>query len=111
MSNTATLQTELAALSSAEDFFDYFAVPYDRAILDVSRLHILKRFNQYLARAGGLEQLDEAGAYRRCREFLAQAYRDFLGSSGLEQKLFRVFRQAQGQATVPLAALRAPRSA
>lgn len=103
---TETLQTDLARLSSAEDFFDYFALPYDRAILNVSRLHILKRFNQYLAKAGGLEKLSGREAYGRCREFLAQAYRDFLSSSGIEEKIFRVFQQAQGIQTVRLDSLR-----
>lgn len=102
----ATLQTDLAGLSSAEEFFEYFALPYDRAILNVSRLHILKRFNQYLAKAGGLDKLAGRDAYSRCREFLAQAYRDFLTSSGIEEKIFRVFQQAQGIQTVRLDSLR-----
>ena len=103
---THNLQAELAGLSSAEDFFDYFALPYDRAILNVSRLHILKRFNQYIARAGGIESFAAREAYARCREFLAQAYRDFLTSSGIEEKIFRVFQQAQGVQTVSLDNLR-----
>lgn len=102
----ATLQTDLAGLSSAEEFFEYFALPYDRAILNVSRLHILKRFNQYLVKAGGLDKLAGRDAYSRCREFLAQAYRDFLTSSGIEEKIFRVFQQAQGIQTVRLDSLR-----
>ncbi|HEY5762943.1 MAG TPA: nitrogenase-stabilizing/protective protein NifW [Rhodocyclaceae bacterium] len=100
------LQAELADLSSAEDFFDYFALPYDRAILNVSRLHILKRFNQYIAKAGGIDSFAPREAYGRCREYLAQAYRDFLTSSGIEEKIFRVFQQAQGVQTVSLDTLR-----
>lgn len=104
--STDHLQKDLEALSSAEEFFDYFAVPYDRAILNVSRLHILKRFNQYIAKAGGFDKLPGSEAYARCREFLVQAYTDFLTSSGLEEKIFRVFQQAHGIQTVSLDGLR-----
>ncbi|HEY0200457.1 MAG TPA: nitrogenase-stabilizing/protective protein NifW, partial [Burkholderiaceae bacterium] len=38
----------LKALSSAEDFLQFFGVPYDQKVVNVSRLHILKRFFQYI---------------------------------------------------------------
>ncbi len=34
----------LKALSSAEDFLNFFGLPYDERIVSVNRLHILKRF-------------------------------------------------------------------
>ena len=104
----ARLLAELKALDSAEAFLDYFALPYDRAIVNVSRLHILKRFTQYLAHAGGIERLPPASAYSTCRELLARAYTDFVDSSGLEQKVFKVFQTACGTQTVPLGRLRRP---
>ena len=34
------LNAELGSLSAAEEFFDYFGVPYDQHVVNVSRLHI-----------------------------------------------------------------------
>lgn len=104
----AALIADLRGLDSAEAFLDYFALPYDRAVVNVSRLHILKRFYQYLTRHGGIEGLPPASAYTTCRELLARSYTDFLTSSGLEQKVFRVFQAAQGEHRVTLDRLRAP---
>lgn len=105
-SQPSQLSTELKQLESAEEFLDYFAVPYDRAVVNVSRLHILKRFYQYLAKQGGIEGLPPATAYAACREMLAKAYTDFITSSGLEQKVFRVFERAQGEHRVAISGLR-----
>lgn len=97
---------DMRQLASAEEFLDYFAVPYERAVVNVSRLHILKRFNQYLARHGGVEGMAPAGAFATCRELLARAYGDFVASSGIEQKVFKVFQTAQGEHRVSLDGLR-----
>jgi nitrogenase-stabilizing/protective protein len=104
--NTSRLSEELRKLESAEEFLDYFALPYDRAVVNVSRLHILKRFYQYLARHGGVEELPAASAFSTCREMLAAAYTDFVNSSGIEQKVFKVFQTAQGRHAVSLQSLR-----
>jgi nitrogenase-stabilizing/protective protein len=95
-----TLAEELKHLQSAEAFFEYFDLPCAARTLDVSRLHILKRFNQYLARAGGLDAFEPAHARESCRALLAAAYADFVNSSGIEQKVFRVFQRAQGEQRV-----------
>jgi nitrogenase-stabilizing/protective protein len=102
----SALSRELKQLESAEEFLDYFAVPYDRAVVNVSRLHILKRFYQYLAKQGGIDGLPPASAYATCRELLARAYTDFISSSGIEQKVFRVFERAQGEHRVAVDGLR-----
>ena len=104
--NNATLIAEMNSLDSAEAFLEFFALPYDKAVVNVSRLHILKRFNQYLTQKGGIESLPPASAYSTCRELLARAYTDLLASSGIEQKLFRVFQAAQGQQSVPISSIR-----
>lgn len=104
--DNAALIAEMKSLDSAEAFLEYFAVPYDKAVVNVSRLHILKRFTQYLAQQGGIEGLPPASAYSACRGLLARAYTDFLGSSGIEQKVFKVFQTAQGRQTVPLSSIR-----
>lgn len=100
------LTRDMQHLGSAEEFLDYFAVPYDRAVVNVSRLHILKRFNQYLAQKGGVDQLEPASAYTVCRELLAHAYNDFLNSSGIQEKVFKVFQAAQGEHRVSIDSLR-----
>ena len=45
------LLTRLKALSSAEDFLHFFGVPFDEHVVQVNRLHILKRYFQYLQQA------------------------------------------------------------
>jgi nitrogenase-stabilizing/protective protein len=107
----ATLIADLKQLDSAEAFLDYFALPFDKAVVNISRLHILKRFYQYLSRHGGIEGLPPATAYSTCRELLARAYGDFLTSSGIEQKVFKVFQTAQGEHRVGLDGLRGIRTA
>ena len=102
----SALIEDMKRLESAEDFLNYFALPYDAAVVNINRLHILKRFYQYLAKQGGIEGLPAASAFSTCREMLAKAYMDFLNSSGIEQKVFRVFQNAQDRATGSLSHLR-----
>lgn len=102
----SVLIDDLKALESAEAFLDYFDVPYDPAVVQVSRLHILKRFYQYLAQRGGLESLPAEEAYPACREMLARAYEDFVASSGVEEKVFKVFQTARGEHRVAIGGLR-----
>jgi nitrogenase-stabilizing/protective protein len=87
----------LNGLSSAEEIFGHFGLPFDPAVVNVNRLHILKRFNQYLGRAGGLDGMETAEARRTARELLERAYQDFVNSSAVEQKVFKVFRQGSTQ--------------
>jgi nitrogenase-stabilizing/protective protein len=102
----AALIAEMKSLDSAEAFLEYFALPYDKAVVNVSRLHILKRFYQYLTQKGGIENLPPASAYSACRELLARAYTDFLASSGIEQKVFKVFQNAGGRQSIPVTSIR-----
>lgn len=102
---------QLKGLSSAEDFFVRLAVPYDPQVLNVARLHILKRMGQYLADEtfpGRTEAQIEAA----CRETLARAYADFERASPLSQRVFKVLKErdphappARKAAFVPLSAL------
>ncbi|HTH40809.1 MAG TPA: nitrogenase-stabilizing/protective protein NifW, partial [Rhodocyclaceae bacterium] len=43
-------ELDLEDLASAEDFLNYFDIPYDQGIVHVNRLHILQRFHDYLAK-------------------------------------------------------------
>ena len=95
----------LKALSSAEDFFVFFALPFDAPVLHVNRLHILKRFYQYLGKAEGLAGLGEAALYGRYRALLAQAYQDFVQSTPAQETVFKVFQEAGGTQHVRASAL------
>ena len=90
------LMTKLGSLSAAEEFFDVLDVPYERAVLNVNRLHILKRFHQYMRTAANLEKLNEYEQRYLCRELLTRAYHDFVRSTPAQEKVFKVFQDAEG---------------
>ena len=100
------LTTRLKALSSANEFLEFFGVPYDEQVVHVNRLHILKRFYQYMHKAEGLAGLDEVGLFTRYRELLTQAYGDFTKSNAATEKVFKVFQDAGGQQHVSVSKLR-----
>jgi nitrogenase-stabilizing/protective protein len=83
-------------LSSAEDIFIYLLLPYDQAVMNVSRLHVMKRFGSYL-RDADLEGESDAAVFLACREFLKQAYLDFIDSTPLKEKVFKVFRDEEAK--------------
>jgi len=66
---------QLKTLSSAEDFLHYFGVPFDQAVVNVSRLHILKRFFQYIRQQNLQEQNNEVVLFTSYREQLIKATR------------------------------------
>jgi nitrogenase-stabilizing/protective protein len=100
------LTQRLKALSSANEFLEFFGIPYDERVVHVNRLHILKRFYQYLHRAEGLAGLEEVEMFRRYRELLQQAYQDFTTSTAAKERVFKVFRDADGTQHVSVASLR-----
>ena len=102
-----SLITRLKALSSAEDFLRFFGLPFAEPVVQVNRLHILKRFYQYLHTAEGLAGLDDVEMFRRYRELLARAYQDFVTSTPAREKVFKVFQTADGQQHVQLSSVRA----
>ncbi|MCE4537955.1 nitrogenase-stabilizing/protective protein NifW [Pelomonas sp. P7] len=101
-----TLLNRLKALSSAEDFLNFFGVPFDERVVQVNRLHILKRYFQYLNRTEGVEGLGEVELFARYRELLMQAYEDFVHSNAQREKVFKVFQTGDGQQHVQLSSLR-----
>jgi nitrogenase-stabilizing/protective protein len=101
-----TLIQRLKALSSAEDFLQFFGVPFDEHVVQVNRLHILKRFYQYLQRAEALPATDDIALFRLYRELLTQAYRDFVDSTAQREKVFKVFQDTDGTQHVQLDSLR-----
>lgn len=90
------LLRHLQQFSAAEEFLDFFRIPHDPAVVQVNRLHILKRFGQYLARAE-LETLDETALWEVCRDLMIRAYGDFVHSTAAREKVFKVFQDADGQ--------------
>ena len=104
MNTASPFEADLEDLSSAEDFLDYFSVPYDPAVVHVNRLHILQRFHDYIAKAGELPA-DEAGQKAAYAELLNRAYQDFVDSDALTEKVFKVFhrRAAAREVRIPLA--------
>lgn len=102
-----TVLSDLARLSSAEDFFAYLDVPYDPQRVAVARLHILRKMGDYL-RAESPTDDDDTAARTRCKAQLERAYADFVTASPLEHRVFKVLKQAvepTGGAFVPLTAL------
>ena len=97
---------KLKALSSANEFLEFFGIDYDEHVVHVNRLHILKRFHQYLHRAEGLDGLDEIETFRRYRALLMQAYNDFMSSSAAQEKVFKVFQDVDGKQHVNVDSLR-----
>ena len=101
------LTGELAKLSSAEEFLQFFAVPFDQKVVNVSRLHILKRFYQYLRRDSALSGLDSGELFSRYRGHLGAAYDDFVRSTPAQKKGFKEFKESDGRQQVSLDSLRA----
>ena len=91
-----TLVQRLTKLSSAEDFFEFFGLSYDPAVLNVSRLHILKRFFQYMKQEHVMDLMDEAETFRKMHHLLAKSYTDFVHSTPQREKVFKVLQAADG---------------
>ncbi|MDJ0674761.1 MAG: nitrogenase-stabilizing/protective protein NifW [Calothrix sp. MO_167.B42] len=79
-------------LVDAEEYFQFFDMPYEQEIVNVNRLHILKKFSQYIQeideKYSDLKLSDKLTHYR---DALEKAYQVFIESTPHEQKLFKVF--------------------
>jgi nitrogenase-stabilizing/protective protein len=95
----SNLLDRLRSLSSAEDFFTVLQVPYDPQVLQVARLHILRRMGQYLSEQTLSAMTDDA-AEEASRAILARAYQDFVESSPLQERVFKVLKEAVAPAGV-----------
>jgi nitrogenase-stabilizing/protective protein len=101
-----SLTQRLKVLSSAEDFMVFFGIAYDEHVVQVNRLHILKRFYQYLHKSTDLAVGDDVELFRQYRALLQQAYSDFVHSNAVTEKVFKVFQDADGRKTVTASSLR-----
>ena len=102
-----TFLQQLKTLSSAEDFLQFFAVPYEQSVVNVSRLHILKRFFQYIRQQNPQTPLDDINVYTAYRGILLRAYEDFVTSTPAQEKVFKVFQDTEGRQHVSLDSLKA----
>jgi len=95
MIDELTLDEALDELVSAEDFLEYFEIPFDASVVQINRLHIMQRFHDYLSQSdAGLDdyQDNEDALKAVYRALLTQAYQDFVESDALTEKVFKVFR-------------------
>jgi nitrogenase-stabilizing/protective protein len=81
---------EFERLVDAEEYFEFFGLPYDPKFVNVNRLHILQKFSNFIKSIDS-DSLSEAELLDRYQAALQQAYNTFNDSSPLDEKLFKVF--------------------
>lgn len=98
------LELDLEDLVSAEDFLNYFAIPFDQTTVHVYRLHILQRFHDYLAKE--TKPTDDEGLREQYTRLLTKAYEDFLHSDAKTEKALKIYKMQGPQTSfVPLESL------
>ncbi|QYX31306.1 nitrogenase-stabilizing/protective protein NifW [Sphaerospermopsis torques-reginae] len=88
---TGTIE-EFKKIVDAEAYLQFFNLPYDQHFVNVNRLHILKKFSQFMYQID--EQYPNLSAAEKLEKYsqaLQQAYQVFIESTPHEQKLFKVF--------------------
>lgn len=81
-------------LVDAEEYLDFFQLPYDQKFVNINRLHILKKFSEFIKEIDeSYTDLSSSDRLNKYREALAKAYQVFLDSTPQEQKLFKVFNE------------------
>ncbi|MEQ8825248.1 MAG: nitrogenase stabilizing/protective protein NifW [Filomicrobium sp.] len=86
-----TVIDQLKKLSSAEDFFLFFFLPYEEKILKVARLHIMRRMGHYISNTD-FSGMGEDEVFLTARLQLKRAYLDFIESTPQREKVFKVFQ-------------------
>ena len=92
---------DMEDLVSAEDFMNYFDLPYDATIVNVYRLHILQRYHDLIAKS----ELSDDQLLRRdqYRSLLLRAYEDFVHSDAKTEKALKIYKNIGPQQTfVPM---------
>lgn len=89
-----SFKDDLDDLETAEDFLRYLGVAYEQRVVHVNRLHILQRFHDYLGSDPGMEDVtDDEALAARYRIHLERAYQDFVASSAVQEKVFKVHQE------------------
>ncbi|NJR61522.1 MAG: nitrogenase-stabilizing/protective protein NifW [Cyanobacteria bacterium CRU_2_1] len=79
-------------LVNAEDYLEFFDLPYDAQFVNVNRLHILQKFSSLIKSIDAeLPDLSESEKLEHYRVALQKAYATFTTTSPLDEKLFKVF--------------------
>ncbi len=93
--------------AGAEDFFNFFQLPFDDSVLAVNRLHILRRFGErlieidpYLGLVG--PKAESISRYLMVRSALAESYEEFLAGGPLDYRVFRVLQNTAEAVPIPL---------
>ena len=85
---------EFQKLTDAEQYFEFFEIDYDPQVVNINRLHILKKFSQSLEEIDKkLSESDEEQQLNFYREALENSYTTLQTSNAIEQKLFKVFHK------------------
>lgn len=80
-------------LTDAEDYLQFFGIPYDQDFVNINRLHILKYFARLLTQVdAAFPDIADAERLAKYNIALTEAYEVFKTSSPLETKLFKVFK-------------------
>ena len=87
-------EDELQEIESAEDFLNYFDIPFEQKVVHVNRLHILQRFHNYLNTSTLPDEV--LGRKAVYVDALTQAYKDFINSDAQTEKVLRVHQKASG---------------
>ncbi|MCX5935043.1 MAG: nitrogenase-stabilizing/protective protein NifW [Pseudanabaena sp. LacPavin_0818_WC45_MAG_42_6] len=86
--------SEFQKLTDAEQYFEFFELDYDAQVVNINRLHILKKFSQSLEEIDNkLVEVAEEEKLGFYREALETSYATLQNSNAIEQKLFKVFHQ------------------
>lgn len=81
-------------LADAEEYLQFFEIPYDQTFVNVNRLHILKQFALLIQEVDKVfADLSDEEKLSKYGEALTEAYELFKTSSPLETKLFKVFQE------------------
>ncbi len=83
---------EFEQLVDAEQYFEFFNLPYDPQFVNVNRLHILQKFSKAIKAINAESpELSPERKLERYQVALQEAYNTFVTSSPLQEKLFKVF--------------------
>lgn len=103
---TEDWEDEMQDLASAEDFLEFFEVPFDPHVVRVCRLHILQRFHDNIRVMTTREPEGSLASYMGYAACLQSAYQDFVRSTPAQEKALRVYQSMPNEpAFVPLSAL------